>query len=246
MPQTALVTGATEGIGRAIAIALGAAGHRVGVCARDAAKLKGLLADLERAGVQAAGLPCDVGNAAEVERLVAHVTATLGPVDILVNNAGIGILKPFAELSLDEWDATMATNVRGLFLMTRAVLPGMRARKQGAVVNISSIFGTSGGFGTSPAYHAAKGAVRTLTKNAALHWATEGIRVNSVHPGFIATPILEQTKGTDYWNTMVELTPMGHLGQPEDIAAAVAYLASDDAKFVTGLELYVDGGYIAR
>ena len=80
-----------------------------------------------------------------------------------------------------------------------------------------------------------------MTKNAALHWATEGIRVNSVHPGFIATPILEQTKGTDYWNTMVELTPMGHLGQPEDIAAAVAYLASDDAKFVTGLELYVDG-----
>lgn len=98
----------------------------------------------------------------------------------------------------------------------------------------------------SPAYHAAKSAVRTMTKNAALHWATEGIRVNSVHPGVIETPILEPTRGTEYWDTMTALTPMGHLGKPDDIAAGVTFLASDDAKFVIGLELYIDGGYTAR
>jgi len=114
------------------------------------------------------------------------------------------------------------------------------------VVNISSIFGSSGGFGVSPAYHAAKGAVRTLTKNVALHWATEVVRVNSIHPGFIATPILEQSRNTPIWDGMTQLTPMGHLGRPEDIAAGVAYLASDDAAFVTGLEFYIDGGYMAR
>lgn len=94
--------------------------------------------------------------------------------------------------------------------------------------------------------HAAKGSVRTLTKNATLHWATEGVRLNSVHPGFIRTPILEQAKGTEVWDSMTAMTPMGRLGEPHAIAAAVAYLASDDASFVTGLELYVDGGYIAR
>ncbi len=116
----------------------------------------------------------------------------------------------------------------------------------GAVVNISSIFGTSGGFGTSPAYHAAKGAVRTLTKNVALHWADRGIRVNSVHPGFIDTPILDAARGTEFEQAMISLTPMGRLGRPDEVAAGVAYHVSDDTSFVTGLELYIDGGYIAR
>jgi len=122
----------------------------------------------------------------------------------------------------------------------------LAASDHGSVINISSIFGTSGGFGTSPAYHAAKGAVRTLTKNVAIHWAERGVRVNSIHPGFINTPILEPTKGTEFEQTMIDLTPMGRLGQPNEIAAGAAYLASDDASFVTGLELYIDGGYIAR
>jgi NAD(P)-dependent dehydrogenase (short-subunit alcohol dehydrogenase family) len=129
---------------------------------------------------------------------------------------------------------------------------GMKAAAQelkkngGSIVNVSSIYGASGGTGASIAYHAAKGAVRTLTKNVALHWATEGVRVNSIHPGFIATPILEQSRNTPIWEGMTSLTPMGRLGAPEDIAAGVAHLASDDAKFVTGLELYIDGGYMAR
>ncbi len=118
----------------------------------------------------------------------------------------------------------------------------LKASGHGSVMNISSIFSTSGGFGTSPAYHAAKGAVRTLTKNVALHWATEGVRVNSVHPGFVRTPILDQSKGTEICDAMTESTPMGRLGEPEEIAAAISWLAAPEAEYVVGTTLFVDGG----
>jgi 3-oxoacyl-[acyl-carrier protein] reductase len=121
---TALITGATEGIGRAIAFALGRAGYQVGVCARTPSKLRTLLDELAASGITAAGYPADVGLEADVATLMAHLATALGPIDVLVNNAGIAVLKPFAELTLDEWDATMATNLRSLFLVTRAVLPG--------------------------------------------------------------------------------------------------------------------------
>lgn len=143
-------------------------------------------------------------------------------------------------------DRTVATDQTGVFLGMKVPAPHLKRSEHASIVNISSIFGTSGGFGTSPAYHAAKGAVRTLTKNAALHWATEGFRVNWVHPGFIETPILDETWDTPFWQVMVDMTPMGRLGRPEEVAATIAFLASDDAAFVTGLELYVDGGSIAR
>jgi len=128
----------------------------------------------------------------------------------------------------------------------KVAAPHLKKSEHASVINISSIFGSSGGFGVSPAYHAAKGAVRTLTKNVALHWATEGVRVNSIHPGFIATPILEQSRNTPIWDGMTALTPMARLGGPRTSPPGVAYLASDDAAFVTGLELYIDGGYMAR
>jgi len=164
----------------------------------------------------------------------------------LVNNAGMGDLATIEDTSLEDWERTIAVDQTGVFLGMKTASAALAASDHGSVINISSIFGTSGGFGTSPAYHAAKGAVRTLTKNVAIHWAERGVRVNSIHPGFINTPILEPTKGTEFEQTMIDLTPMGRLGQPNEIAAGAAYLASDDASFVTGLELYIDGGYIAR
>jgi NAD(P)-dependent dehydrogenase (short-subunit alcohol dehydrogenase family) len=150
------------------------------------------------------------------------------------------------DTSLEDYQRTVAIDQTGVFLGMKIAAEALKRSGRGSVINISSIFGTSGGFGTSPAYHAAKGAVRTLTKNVALHWAAEGVRVNSIHPGFIDTPILDEAKGTEFEAAMIALTPMGRLGRPAEIAAGVAYLASDDASFVTGLELYIDGGYIAR
>lgn len=244
--RVALVTGAASGIGRATAVRLIAEGAAVLVTDVQEEMGEQAVAEMTQGGGRAAFLRQDVTSEEDWAAAVEHAVARFGSLDILVNNAGMGDLKSIEDTTLEEWHRTVEIDQTGVFLGMRTAATALRASGHGSIVNISSIFGTSGGFGTSPAYHAAKGAVRTLTKNAALHWATEGIRVNSVHPGFILTPILEPTKGTPYWDMMVSLTPMGHLGEPEDIAAAVAYLASDDAKFVTGLELYVDGGYIAR
>lgn len=244
--RVALITGAASGIGKATAQRLADEGAAVLITDIAAEAGESTVAEIQASGGQAAFFRHDVTSESDWEDAVAHAVLTFGGLDIVVNNAGMGDLKTIEDTSLEDWNRTVAIDQTGVFLGMKVPSKQLGQSEHASIINISSIFGTSGGFGTSPAYHAAKGAVRTLTKNAALHWATEGIRVNSVHPGFIETPILEPTKGTEYWNTMVALTPMAHLGRPEDIAAGVAYLASDDAKFVTGLELYVDGGYIAR
>ena len=244
--RVALVTGAASGIGRATAQRLASEGAAVLITDIDVQAGEATAKEITDAGGRAAFFRHDVTSESDWEDATARAVQEFGGLDILVNNAGMGDLKTIEDTSLEEWSRTIDIDQTGVFLGMKVAAPHLRGSEHASVVNISSIFGTSGGFGTSPAYHAAKGAVRTMTKNAALHWATEGIRVNSIHPGFIETPILEPTRGTEYWETMTALTPMGHLGQPDDIAAGVAYLASDDARFVTGLELYIDGGYIAR
>jgi len=244
--RVALITGAASGIGKATAQRLASEGASVLIT--DIAIEDGVLAvkEINAAGGKAAFFEHDVTSETDWEAATAHAVEVFGGLDIVVNNAGMGDIKPIEETTLEEWNRTVAIDQTGVFLGMKVPAAELKKSEHASIINISSIFGTSGGFGVSPAYHAAKGAVRTLTKNAALRWATEGIRVNSVHPGFITTPILEQSRGTEIWDGMTALTPMGHLGQPDDIAAAVAYLASDDAKFITGLELYVDGGYMAR
>jgi len=242
----ALVTGAASGIGRATADRLASEGAIVVVSDLQDEAGEQAAAELRGAGGEALFVHLDVTDENGWAGAVERVLAERGSLGILVNNAGLGDLAPIEETTLSDWERTVAIDQTGVFLGMKSCGDALKASGHGSVINISSIFGTSGGFGTSPAYHAAKGAVRTLTKNVALHWATEGVRVNSIHPGFIRTPILDQARGTEVWDAMTALTPMGRLGEPEEIAAAVAYLASDDASFVTGLELYVDGGYIAR
>lgn len=244
--RVALVTGGASGIGRATAHRLCQEGAAVLVTDIQVSAGEQVAAELREAGGRAAFLKHDVAVEGEWEAACAAAAAEFGGLDILVNNAGLGDLKTIEETTVDDWNHTIAIDQTGVFLGMKVAAPYLKASAHGSVINISSIFGTSGGFGASPAYHAAKGAVRTLTKNVALHWATEGVRVNSIHPGFIETPILEQARGTEIWDAMTALTPMARLGQPEEIAAGVAYLASDDASFVTGLELYIDGGFLAR
>jgi NAD(P)-dependent dehydrogenase (short-subunit alcohol dehydrogenase family) len=244
--KVALVTGAASGIGKAIAHRLASEGAAVVLTDIQDDLGEKAAASVAETGGRALYLHQDVVDEAEWSETITQVLAEFGQLDILVNNAGVGDLATIEETTKEDYDRTIAITQTSVFLGMKHAAEALKRTGNGAIVNISSIFGTSGGFGTSPAYHAAKGAVRTLTKNAALHWATEGVRVNSVHPGFIDTPILDQAKGTPFEEVMIASTPMGRLGQPEEIAAAVAFLVSDDASFVTGLELYADGGYIAR
>jgi NAD(P)-dependent dehydrogenase (short-subunit alcohol dehydrogenase family) len=244
--RVALVTGAASGIGHAIAIRLAQEGAAVVVTDIQDEPGEAVAKGIRETGGGAVFVHHDVVSPVEWERAVGSAAREFGGLDILVNNAGMGDLAVIEETSLEEYERTIAIDQTGVFLGMKTAAKLLSASPHASVINISSIFGASGGFGTSPAYHAAKGAVRTLTKNTALHWADKGIRVNSVHPGFIDTPILDSTKGTDFEQAMIGLTPMGRLGRPQEIAAGVAYLASDDASFVTGLELYIDGGYMAR
>ena len=244
--RTALITGAASGIGKATAQRLADEGAAVLITDIQVEPGEAAAAEITAAGGRAAFFPHDVTSESDWEAACSRAVEQFGGLDILVNNAGMGDIAPIEETSLADWERTISIDQTGVFLGMKAAAPHLKRSDHASVINISSIFGASGGFGTSPAYHAAKGAVRTLTKNIALHWAMEGVRVNSIHPGFIATPILEQARGTAIWDGMTALTPMGRLGRPEEIAAGVAYLASDDAAFVTGLELYIDGGYMAR
>lgn len=244
--RSAMVTGAASGIGEATARRLAEEGAPVLVTDIQDDAGKRVAEEIAASGGRASYLHHDVAEEDSWQAAIAHVVAEFGGLDVRVNNAGIGDVLPIEETPYEQYERTIAVTRTSVFLGLRAAAAPLKASGCGSVVNISSIFGVGGGFGTSPGYHAAKGAVRLLTKNTALHWVSDGVRVNSVHPGFVDTPILAQAKGTEIEAGMTAVTPMGRLAQPSEIAAAVAFLASDDASFMTGAELHVDGGYLAR
>ena len=242
--RVALVTGSAGGIGSATAVRLAVEG--AAVLLTDIADAQSIVDSITSSGGRAVFLRHDVTRESDWTAAVSTAIEEFGRLDILVNNAGIGDMLVIEETPLENYERVIAITQTSVFLGMKAAAAALHSSGNGSVINISSIFGSSGGFGSSPAYHAAKGAVRAITKSTALHWATTGVRVNSIHPGFIKTPMLDESMGTPAEQMMFDLTPMGHLGRPEDIAAGVAYLASDDAAFVTGSELYIDGGYMAR
>ena len=188
----------------------------------------------------------DVSDEANWDHVVEKTVAELGGLHVLVNNAGIGTMSDVETETREGWDRLIAINQTGVWLGMKTAAPRMRASGGGSIVNVSSIFGAVGGFGGSIAYHASKGAVRLMTKNAAIRYAKEGIRINSVHPGFIDTPMIEQVKDTPVEQAILANTPMGRLGTPAEIGAVIAFLASDAASDMTGSEIYVDGGWTAQ
>jgi 3-oxoacyl-[acyl-carrier protein] reductase len=228
-PRTALVTGATHGIGRATAFALGRAGWQVGCCARSADDVEVLLGQLADAGVRAAGRPGDVGEEREVRAVTHHVVEALGPVDALINNAGVLIAKPFEQLTLADWDRTMATNLRSLYLMTREVLPEMRRRRRGAIVNVASLAGRNGFVGGT-AYTASKHAVLGFSKSLMLEVRKDDVRVIAICPGSVDTGML-----TD--QPLVKADPTRIL-RPDDVAATIVHvLELPDHALVSELDI---------
>ncbi|MEO7985078.1 MAG: SDR family NAD(P)-dependent oxidoreductase [Gemmatimonadales bacterium] len=208
----ALITGATLGIGRATAFALGRAGYRVGVCARTPSRVEELVTELKREGIDAAGAAADVGDPAQAARAVEQITAAIGETGVLINNAGILVGRLLEEITVEEWDATMATNVRSLFLMTRAVLPGMRRRREGSIVNVSSLAGRNGFVGGT-AYVASKHAVLGFSRALMLEVRKDNVRVIAICPGSVDTALIRD-------QPMLRADPTRIL-RPEDVAETI-------------------------
>jgi len=246
--KVAIVTGGALGIGRETCILLAKEGAKVAITDVLDDKGQKLAEEINKSGGVAKFWHLDVSDEKEVEKVYSEVFKEFGRLDATVNNAGIsGADKPTHELTENEWDATMNVNVKGVFFCTKHAIPYMQKSGGGSIVNLSSIYGLVGA-GDIPAYHASKGAVRLMAKNDALIYAKDNIRVNSVHPGFIWTPLVD-AMGKDtpgFREHLDSLHPIGHIGEEIDIAYGILYLVSDESKFVTGSELVIDGGYTCK
>ena len=247
--KTAIISGGATGMGAASARLFAAEGAAVGVIDRNEAAGAALVAELQAAGHRAVFARADVSSKAEVEAAVASVTAALGPANVLFNHAGTIVIKPFLETEEADWDFLFDVNVKSMYLMTRAVLPMMLAAGKGAIVctsSISAVYGTP----NEVLYDATKGACHMFARAIAVEFRDRGIRCNAVCPGFIETPHGQRevaglaALGVDVSDAAIRAA-QGRMGRPEDIARAALYLASDDAEFVNGTQLFVDNGFSA-
>ena len=247
--KVAIVTGGGSGIGRAIALVFGRQGAKVAVLGRRKDALDGVVQELAKSGAKGLAILCDVTQAADTRNAVGGVERELGAVNVLVNNAGVLSVSTIENISEEEWDRVIQTNLKGPFLMSRAVLPSMRRAGGGAIVNVGSVLGLVA-MKDRAAYCASKGAITLLTKAMALDHAHQNIRVNCVCPSIVETELVkglfsETEAGRLAREARIGTLPLGRFGQPNDVAEMVAFLASDQASWITGTAIPVDGGLTA-
>ncbi|MEW6755235.1 MAG: glucose 1-dehydrogenase [Candidatus Latescibacterota bacterium] len=240
--QVVVVTGAGSGIGQAVARAFAGEGARVVIAELDAERGEATAAEIRRAGGEAEAVETDVSRAPSVEAMVSRARQRYGPVEVLVNNAAACWGNDILAVDEETWDRNLQVVLKSVYLCCRAVLPAMLERRRGAIVNVASVNGLAA-YAAMP-YSAAKAGVVNLTQNMALQYGTSGVRVNAVCPGTVCTPILEPLLARDpgFLERVARLYPMGRIGQPEDIAGPVLFLASAEAAWITGQALVVDGG----
>jgi NAD(P)-dependent dehydrogenase (short-subunit alcohol dehydrogenase family) len=249
--EVAVVTGGSLGIGRACALRL--AEHGAAVAVTDVLDDEGraVVEEIRAGGGTAEYWHLDVADEQQCKQVIDEAAAKFGKLTVLINNAGVsGANRPTHEITEDEWDHVMSINVKGVFFCTKHAIPHMKAAGKGSIVNLSSIYGLVGAPDVPP-YHASKGAVTLMSKTDALIYAADKIRVNSLHPGYIWTPMVEKHLASmgdveEGREALKSLHPIGEVGESDDIAWGVVYLASDESKFITGSELVIDGGYTAR
>ncbi len=241
--KVAIVTGATKGLGHGMTVALAQAGANIVVVSRTPQDCENVAKELAGFGVQTLANPCDVTSKESIEKLVANTVEKFGKIDILVNNAGTAVTKPALELTEEDWDRVVNTNLKAIFLLSQAVGKHMAVQKSGKVINIASIFGMVGDKNVLP-YLASKGGVIQLTRGLALEWVKYNIQVNAVAPGYVMTSINEKEfQNEKVYNYITGKIPMRRLGKAEEIAGIVVYLASDVSSYTTGAVFTVDGGW---
>lgn len=241
--RVALVTGASQGLGRRFALALAARGAKVGLAARSTAKLAAVAAEIAASGGTAMAVSIDVLDHGSIEAAVVDVTRAFGPIDILVNNAGVAVTKPFLDQTEEDWDAVVGTNLKGAFLVAQAVARRMAERGCGAIVNIASILGY-GTIGQLTPYAASKAGLIQMTRNMALELARYGVRVNAIAPGYVETEMTQDFFATPPGLAIVAGIPQRRLGRQEDLDGPLVLLASDASRYMTGSVVLVDGGFL--
>jgi NAD(P)-dependent dehydrogenase (short-subunit alcohol dehydrogenase family) len=246
--RVAIVTGGARGIGRETAETLSTAGARVVIADRDKGAAEAAATQMSAAGLRASAIHVDVADEASVEAMVRATMEREGRLDILINNAGIAIRRAAVDLALTDWDKVVAVNMTGAFLCARVAARPMIAAGAGAIVNVASIMGLSGG-GLYPnvSYQATKGAIVNMTRALAVEWAPQGVRVNAVAPTYVRTELIEPIlKDPELVARVEAMTPLRRLAEPSDVAASIAFLVSPAAAMITGHVLAVDGGFLAQ
>ncbi len=245
--KTALITGATHGLGMAMAKALGQAGANIVINGHSSQeKIDNAIKEYAEAGIEAKGYLFDVTNEEQVKEYVEKIESEVAPIDILVNNAGIIKRIPMTEMSVEEWEAVIRTDLTSPFIMSKAIVPGMIKRKNGKIINVCSMMSELGRE-TVAAYAAAKGGLKMLTQNMATEWAKHNIQVNGIGPGYFATSQTAPLRvpGNSFNEFIISRTPAGRWGNPDELGGPIVFLSSKAGDFVNGQVLYVDGGILA-